>query len=144
MDNFSRQIQVWALPEGGFCAVLKYQGSFTTVAGTSPGGNSTVGAGVKGTFEGGYRSTVFTGALKSVPAVSTRGNIGLFNYGCDPLIGQSSCSGYVDWTTLYFDSVSGFDLAWWGWVYHGGNNGSWVNAIPPPTGPGNSGDIIGS
>ena len=34
-------------------------------------------------------------------------------------------------------TTSGFDVgAWWGWVYHAGSNGSWVNAVS-----GNSGDI---
>ena len=134
-DDFNRTIQVWQ-SGNSFCAVVKYHGSFTTVAGTSPAGASTVSAGVKGTFEGGYQSTVFTGTLKSNPAFDTRGNIGDFNYACDT---SFNCPGAIDWTTVYFDSTSGFDLAWWGWVYHAGNNGSWVNAIS-----GNSGDITGN
>src|SRR5436189_288476 len=70
-----------------FCAVLKYMGSFVTVPGESPGffdpdTNDTVAAGVTGTFEGGYRSTVFTGTLKDPPDYRTSGNIGTFNYMC--------------------------------------------------------------
>ena len=37
-----------------------------------------------------------------------------------------------------------FTLEWWGWVYHGGSNGPWVNACDPSEGPeceGSSGDI---
>jgi hypothetical protein len=121
-----------------FCATVSYQGSFTTMAGASPGAGytgSTVAAGVVGTFQGGYVSTSFTGTLKST--VRTRESIGTFDYLCDS---SGSCPGFVLWPTLFFDGLSGFDIgAWWGWVYHAGNNGSWVNAIT-----GNSGDITGS
>ena len=145
-DDVHRRIQVWQLSENPdtFCAVLKYMGSFVTVPGESPGffdpdANDTVAAGVTGTFEGGYRSTVFTGTLKDPPDYRTSGNIGTFNYMCVILPGVvdgAACPGYRDWTTFYFSSTLGFDLAWWGWVYHAGDNGSWVNSID-----GNSGDI---
>lgn len=135
-DDFNRTIQVWQNAPNKFCAVVKYHGSFSTLAGPSPDGKATVGAGVDGTFEGGYQSTVFTGTLKANPAYSTRGNIGDFNYQCDI---NFNCPGAVDWTTIYFDATSDFGLAWWGWVYHAGDNGSWVNAIT-----GNSGDITGN
>ena len=145
-DEVHRRIQVWQLSENPdtFCAVLKYMGSFVTVPGQSPGffdpdTNDTVAAGVTGTFEGGYRSTVFTGTLKDPPDYRTSGNIGTFNYMCVILPGVvdgAACPGYRDWTTFYFSSTLGFDLAWWGWVYHAGDNGSWVNSID-----GNSGDI---
>jgi hypothetical protein len=47
---------------------------------------------------------------------------------------------YVDWTTQFFTGgVSGFNQVWWGWVYHAGNNGNWVNALS-----GNFGDITGN
>jgi len=79
-DEVHRRIQVWQLSENPdtFCAVLKYMGSFVTVPGESPGffdpdTNDTVAAGVTGTFEGGYRSTVFTGTLKDPPDYRTVG-----------------------------------------------------------------------
>lgn len=135
-DDFVRQIKVVDTGGGTFCATVSYQGSFTTIPGTSPGGSSTVGDGVVGTFEGGYVSTLFSATLKPAPSARVRGSIGTFDYACDTTF---DCPGFVDWTTLYFDAVSAFDLAWWGWVYHAGNNGSWVNAIS-----GNSGDITGN
>ncbi len=136
LDDFVRQIQVVDTGGGTFCATVSYQGSFTTFAGISPGGTGVVGAGVVGTFEGGYASTLFSATLKSTPGARVRGSIGTFDYRCDAAF---NCPGFVDWTTLYFDNVSGFGLAWWGWTYHAGNNGSWVNAIS-----GNSGDITGN
>ncbi len=134
-DDFVRQIQVVQTGLGTFCATVRYQGSFTTIAGASPNNTGTVGDGIVGTFEGGYVSTDFTAALNDPPGARLRGSIGTFDYACDTAF---NCSGYVDWTTLYFNTVSGFDLAWWGWVYHAGNNGSWTNSAD-----GNSGDITG-
>lgn len=132
-DDFTRQIQVRQTGANTFCATVKYQGSWTTVAGPSPMGTGTINAGLTGTFEGGY-ITGFTGTLKANPTVSTRGNIGSVNYACDT---SGNCPGFVDWTTFFFDSTNGFEnYSWWGWIYHGGDNGTWVNASS-----GSSGDI---
>ncbi len=138
-DDLVRQIQVVQTGEGSFCATVKYQGSFTTIAGASPGagpgGTTTVGEGVVGTFEGGYTAT-FTGTLKATPGARTKGSIGSVDYACDA---TGNCPGYVDWLTYYFESHAAFSQPWWGWTYHGGNNGAWINAIT-----GNSGDITGN
>lgn len=138
-DDYVRQIQVVQVGAGSFCATVTYQGSFTTITGTSPGAGGTVGDGIVGTFEGGYVSTIFTATPKTMPGARTRGSIGTSDYMCD---GSGNCPGSSFWADLYFDGVSGFDLDWWGWVYHAGNNGSWQNACP--TCGGNSGDITGN
>ncbi len=134
-DNYNRHIQVRQTGTDQFCASVRYQGSFTTNAGPSPQNTGTVTAGVTGTFEGGYTAAI-TGTLKTVPGASTRGNIGTFNYACTV---AGDCPGYVSWLGLYFDPGFSFGYTWWGWIYHGGDNGTWVNATDPP---GNSGDII--
>jgi hypothetical protein len=134
-DNYTRQIKVFQLSDGTFCATTHYEGRFTTNAGISPSGNSTVSAGITGSFVGGYRATQFTGTLLAPPAFSTHGNIGTFDYRCDLTF---TCPGYLDWLTLYFSTTSGFNLDWWGWIYHGGQNGTWVNASI-----GSTGDITG-
>lgn len=135
-DDIVRQIQVVQTGTNAFCATVSYQANFTTIAGTSPGATGTVGDGVVGTFQGGYVSTIFNATLKSIPTRRTKGSIGTDDYQCDT---SGNCPGQFSWAGLYFDSVSGFDLAWWGWVYHAGNNGSWTNASS-----GNSGDITGN
>ena len=135
-DDIVRQIQVVQTGASAFCATVSYQGNFTTHVGPSPSGVSSVGDGIVGTFEGGYTSTEFTATLLPTPNVRKKGSIGTYDYACD---GDFHCPGAVDWTTLYFSGISGFDLSWWGWVYHAGNNGSWTNAIT-----GNSGDITGN
>jgi hypothetical protein len=85
LDDFVRHIQVVQVT-GGFCATVSYQGNFTTIAGDSPQAvtdiGGTVGDDVVGTFEGGYRSTIFTGTLLGTPTQSTRGSIGTFDYAC--------------------------------------------------------------
>ncbi len=140
-DEYVRHIQV-VDTGAGFCATVSYQGSFTSIAGDSPGAGytyATIGDGVVGTFQGGYVAT-FTGTLKSNPSKRSKGSIGTYDYECNASTGD--CPERVFWATLYFDSADDFaDFAqiWWGWVYHAGNNGSWTNAIT-----GNSGDITGN
>ncbi len=131
-DRYERHIKVWQTAPGEFCAVVRYEGKFTTVAGTSPGGSDSVGDGIEGEMKGGYRAT-FSGTF--APSAPTHGDLGSYDYACDT---SYHCPGYVDWTTLYFSSTSGFDMPWWGWVYHADGNGTWINAFS-----GNSGDITG-
>ncbi len=135
-DNAIRHIQVVQTGSDTFCATVSYQGDFTTFSGPSPQNTGDVGTGVVGTFQGGYIMSSFTGTLNPTPNYRTKGNIGTFNYNCDV---NGNCSAYVDWTTLYFSNTSGASLDWWGWTYHAGNNGSWVNSSG-----GNSGDITGN
>lgn len=145
-DDFVRQIKVVQVSGTTFCATVKYQGNFTTYEGPSPSGTATVGADVVGTFEGGYTSTIFTGTLDPTPQVvggtyvgtplRTKGSVGTFDYGCDVTF---NCPGYFSWVDAYFTTSAGFDLSWWGWIYHGGNNGTWVNQID-----GSTGDITGN
>ena len=53
-DDIVRHITVVSLGGNNYCASVQYQGSFTTINGSSPGGTGTVAAGVIGTFQGGY------------------------------------------------------------------------------------------
>lgn len=134
LDAYEREIRVWQTGVNTFCAIVRYDGEFVTLAGASPGGSSTVAAGVEGDLEGGYRTTEFTATF--APTRPTDGDLGTFDYGCDV---SPSCPGRVSWFGFYFTNISGLDLAWWGWSYDAGDNGFWVNSID-----GNSGDITGS
>jgi len=131
--EFNQHIQVWKVGTTGggerFCALVRYQGSFTTVGGVSPGGTDpSIAPGIDGSFEGGYR-LVFEAEEVSNPSYGIRGHIGTFS---GPLVG-----GLTDWLGFYYNASTVPAPEWWGWVYHGGNNGAWVNAIT-----GNQGDII--
>ena len=126
--DFNQHIQVWHIgvpSEGGgerFCALVRYQGSFTTIQGQpAPGGSGFLVGGIDGSFEGGYR-LVFNADERSTPSEKTQGHIGTFG---GPI-------GLYDWLGFYFTNFivdSSTEPDWWGWVYHGGNNGAWVNAI---------------
>lgn len=137
-DDYNKHIQVWQLNTNTFCADVRYQGSFVTDDGLSPQGTDTIAAGIEGTFEGGYRATI-VGTLNASSPYRTKGSIGTFDYGCDVDTDPgdySSCTGLFSWVATYFTSVSSFTFDWWGWVYHGGSNGTWVNSSD-----GNQGDI---
>ena len=120
-DTINRQIQIWKVA-GGYCASIKDQGTFVTLAGTSPGNTGTVSAGITGKMKGGYTTTVLKGAL-TPNGLATKGNLGTFDHTNRPSFLSYGLSG---------------DLADWGWQYQTANNGSWVNASTPP---GNTGDI---
>lgn len=133
-DNYNRTIQVWEQEGGTYCAVVRYQGKFDGQEGqTSPNAGGTLDGSEDGSFEGGYRATI-TGSLKSSPAWKRNGSIGTHNYNCDI---SGNCPGAVNWVDQYFSPGSSFAFDWWGWVYHAGNAGSWVNSVD-----GNSGDIL--
>lgn len=132
-DNMNRHIQVWQTGDNTFCAVVQDAGPFITAGGKSPGGSgNTIAPGTKGTIQGGYMMTI-TGTLNPSPLYPSRGNIGAFNYDGDVETGDTP--GYFNWLGGYFDSFS-YDMPWWGWVYHAGRHGMWVNSSD-----GNEGDI---
>lgn len=139
--EFNQHIQVWRIgvqeppPTVGaerFCALVRYQGSFTTRAPlsatelNSPAGLHHIPGGIDGSFEGGYL-LVFNADELASPAFPSRGHIGTFVGAID----------LYDWHSFYFMNFGLDDLQWWGWVHHGGHNGAWVNSIE-----GNQGDIV--
>lgn len=141
IDSYTKHVQVWDMGGGTFCAIVKYNGSFVTVAGTSPSGNSSVSGGVTGTMEGGY-SGILTNAAFAPGTKRTKGNIGAKDYGCVITNGDigSTCNFY-SWISDYF-STGDFQYSGafqWGWIYRAGDNGTWVNANS-----GGSGDITGN
>lgn len=140
-DDYNKHIQVWAvgIPDPGpgdaevFCALVHYQGSWTTTAGASPQDTDTIAAGLEGTFQGGYRAAI-VGVINEHPSFKTRGSIGTFNYGATTP--DSPAPMPFDWLSAYFTRIDSFSLEWWGFDYNGGHNGRWANSID-----GNEGDI---
>jgi hypothetical protein len=147
--DYNRHIQVWEVGVTGggdderFCALVRYQGAWISTAGVSPmGSDPSLAAGVDGTFEGGYRAVV-TGKLRQNPARRTRGNLGSFDYGWNGNPAGGATTPF-DWIDTYFEPGATFTLEWWGWIYHGGSNGTWVNACDASSSTeceGSSGDI---
>ena len=138
MDSYTKHVQVWDQTGGTFCAIVKYDGSFTSVAGVSPASTNTIGAGVTGTMEGGY-SMILSGATFSPGIKRTKGNIGTKDIGCSiDNYGNAIGCTYYSWIADYFPGAS-FAYSYSGWTYNAGDNGTWINAST-----GNSGDITGN
>lgn len=138
-DSYQRSIQVRDMGDGTFCALVGYHGSFTTIEGRSPMDADEIAAGITGTMNGGYRQTI-TGTLNPDPDVRTREDLGTFDYGCDAEAGGSyntACTGLFRWQSEYFNPGYEISWDWWGFIYHAGDNGTWVNSSD-----GNEGDII--
>ncbi len=136
MDTIFRHLRIWQV-DGGYCAVAQDVGAFTTLAGTSPSGASTVSAGIRGILDGGYRTTVFQGTF-APGSYDTHGYLGAFDLGCDA---SFVCPGAAPNPAAYFTTTSGLGLDWWGWTYRTARNGTWVNAVDVPA-PG-AGDVTG-
>lgn len=133
-DHYTRIIQVWAQVNGDYCAIVTYTGRFDAQAGqASPGNTGILDGDEDGVMLGGYRATV-TSSLLASPLWKTHGNVGTFDYQCGL---DGNCLGYVSWVGQYFDGGYTFDYDWWGWIYHAGKHGTWVNSSD-----GNSGDIL--
>lgn len=138
-DTINRHLQIRQVSSDTYCATVSDTGSFVTFVGSSPAGDSTVAAGIKGVINGGYRTTVFQGTLDSSPAYATKGQLGSFDLQCTDAY---TCPGEHPSYLSYFTITSGDDLAWWGWEYKTPQNGTWINALDVP---GTSqGDISGS
>jgi hypothetical protein len=136
-DTIDRHLRIWQLDNGTFCAQVEDHGKFVTFEGTSPSGAGTVSAGVTGKLDGGYVSTFFTGTY-SPSLYATHGDLGPFDLAC---IDANTCPGAHPSPLSYFSATAGFDLAQWGWIYHAGKNGTWLNQIDVSAADG--GDITG-
>jgi hypothetical protein len=137
-DTIDRHLRVWSLDDGTFCAQVADHGTFVTFAGPSPSGTATVSAGVEGKLDGGYVSTLFTGTLDPTPLYASHGDLGTYDLQCTD---ASNCPGAHPSPLSYFSSTVGFDLAQWGWIYHAGKHGTWLNQDDVAAADG--GDITG-
>ena len=140
--EFNQHIQVWKVGVTGgtgerFCALVRYQGSFTTPSPSdstgpnSPAESQNILGGSDRSFEGGYL-LVFDAEERPIPTYKTQGHIGTFRET------PAAPLPLDDWHAFYFMNVAAVGFPqWWGWIYHGGHNGAWVNSIE-----GNQGDIV--
>jgi len=136
-DTIHRDLNIWNVSGNTYCAIISDNGNIVTFAGDSPNGTGTVGGGVKGQMDGGYRTTLFSGTfLGSSSPYSKHGNLGTYDLMCSD---ANNCPGAHPSYSSYFSSTAGNDLAWWGWQYNTCKNGDWVNSINA-----NIGDITGS
>ncbi|HEV2235970.1 MAG TPA: hypothetical protein VGR57_04830 [Ktedonobacterales bacterium] len=145
-DTFNKRIQVWQTGASDFCAVVRYEGSFVTVAGNSPQDTSaSIVPGITGDIHGGYRA-LFSGAPVASPGQPTHGDLGTFDYGWDGTDAGALHLTTFDWSIVYF-GTDNINLFWWGWIYQAPGHGTWVNACGVAEQgntacPGNAGDIV--
>ena len=105
-DSYDRSVRVWQKSNGRYCASSTYSGRFTTVAGASPGGTTTLPAGIRGTFKG-QSTTAFRGTAR--PAAKTaHGSLGTKDFQCTSADRRGACVGTFDWLNAYFTSDDGF------------------------------------
>jgi hypothetical protein len=135
-DTINRHLRIWREADGTFCANVQDDGSFVTFAGPSPSGLTKVSAGIHGNIDGGYVTTMFTGTF--TPSLPAHGNLGTFDLRCSDAY---TCPGAHPSYRSYFSSTTGDDFANWGWIYHAGRNGVWLNQDDVPAAAG--GDITG-
>jgi hypothetical protein len=140
-DTIHRDLSIWNVSGNTYCAIVNDDGSFVTFAGASPNGTGTVGAGVKGEMDGGYRTVLFTGDFIGKTNYKTHGHLGTFDLACGPSTAPGyECNGpHPSYVSYFSNDVSNVDLAWWGWQYNTCQNGDWVNSIDA-----NIGDITGT
>jgi hypothetical protein len=136
-DTMHRELRIWQVSPGMFCATVTDTSKFVTFAGPSPQGTGTVSAGIPGAIRGGEITGQFAGTLNPSPAYPTQGNIG-FNNTFDLMCTSAyTCPGARPTISSYINGYAG-QLQWWGWQYVTDTHGIWVNSQD-----GNSGDITG-
>ena len=121
-DTYTRSVRVWRRAPGRYCSVSTYDGSFSSVAGPSPGGKSQLPAGIRGTFKGASVVT-FRGRLapRSAPL---RGFLGVKDFACTSADAKGRCAGTWDWLGDYFAGVVSFRYARYSFAYHASEGGS--------------------
>lgn len=143
-DSYQRIISITRVGTNSYCAATRVTGKFSIIASLSfsstaslgidslsPAATGAVSSGVTGSVYGGERTTVFTAKWR--PTVPTSGSIGTVY--CDPAFG---CQCAIDWPSLFFRDIVGYDLAWWTFSYYGGTHGNWLNQADRT-----QGDIVG-
>ena len=121
-DNYTRGVRVWRKGSDRFCAVSTYDGSFSSIEGSSPGGKSKLPAGIRGTFKG-TSVTTFQGQLSARKA-PLRGFLGVKDFACTSADAKGRCAGTWDWIDDYFANVTQFRYTRYSFAYHATQNGS--------------------
>jgi hypothetical protein len=131
-DDYTRTLRVVSKGNGRWCAGSTYAGTFTTIAGPSPGGTTTIPAGIRGTFEG-SSVTTFRGTF-SPRGKRTRGSLGAHDFQCTSDAVKGKCAATWDWLTTYFtspDSFASFRYLRYAFSYRAleGGHGAWTDKL---------------
>ena len=132
-DDYTRAVHVWRKSARRYCAASTYaDGSFTTIDGASPGGRTTIPAGIRGTFKG-ASVTTFRGARRA-DATPTSGDLGTKDFQCTSNDVKGQCPGTFDWLSAYFtsaDNFRSFKYVRYAFVYRAteGGRGTWSDTL---------------
>ena len=132
-DDYTRTVRVWRKSAGRYCAASTYtDGTFTTIAGMSPGGKATIPAGIRGTFKG-ASVTTFRGTQRT-DATPTNGDLGVKDFQCTSDDSKGQCAGTFDWLSAYFtstDNFNSFKYVRYAFTYHAteGGHGTWTDQL---------------
>jgi hypothetical protein len=110
--TYTRAVRVWRTGTARFCAVSTYDGTFTSLAGPSPGGRWQLPAGIRGTLAATSKTT-FRGRL-TTRALPLHGFLGVKDF----------AAGTWEWMSDYFGNVTGFKYTRYSFTYHATENGS--------------------
>jgi hypothetical protein len=120
--SYTRTLLIYRYGATTFCAMWRDYGSFTTVAGPSPGGTGLVAADVSGRMIRNTVSTVFDAQWKGT--APTRGSL-------------DTSGAQIDWLQLYFDNVRGLGVAYAAGLFQSAY-GCWSYKFGAP----DTGDIV--
>ena len=128
-DTYHRTVRVWRKAAGRFCSASRYDGEFTSIAGSSPGGKTQLPAGIRGTFRG-SSVTTFRATL-AVNGAKVRGFVGIKDFACSSADQKGQCGGTWDWLSAYFTGISRFKYSRYAFTYHANENGkgTWTDTL---------------
>lgn len=125
--HYTQHIQVF--DEGDeFVAIVEYNGQFDAYEGgeTPNDCDQFLDGDESGPFDGGIRLTF--DAEFNPGGSQSHGNLGRVDHGCNGSTSGCKFRSTTGWLDNYFDDVEDLALQWWGFIYHGGRAGTWVNA----------------
>lgn len=109
--GYTRTVRVWRTAPTRYCSVSSYDGTFSSLAGTSPGGKWQLPAGIGGSFTG-SSTTTFRGKLTLHGP--RRGFLGVKDF----------AAGTWEWMNDYFTNVTQFQYARYSFQYRATENGT--------------------
>jgi hypothetical protein len=96
--SYRQHLRIWSVGARQYCVRKDYSGTWTSIAGVSPGLTGTIGDGLNGTFDG-SELWAYTGKL--APVAATSGHLGEVQADCTA---ADVCAddGFLIVDTLYF------------------------------------------
>lgn len=132
LDTYLQHVQVWKIGQKHYCFRIEYDGTWTSVAGVSPGGTGTISGGLTGRLQG-VRIIRLTGEFD--PKYPLSGHVADFDWQCDA---TGACPGPRPSPGMYFSPITSLKITWDEFSASSASNGTWYD-----TTYGSRGDITG-